>query len=143
MPEPASISAGPFLLYELVHCALIHSAKDATFIIFSSPGFSSRGCCSLDKLFSLRNVKMLHTSTEATLDRWVDPSHEFGLSGIPLVSWAALHDRSSNGKVSRCDILLGTSAWADVNAFLVDTLVILACARSAVVVSLVVVHNSL
>ena len=86
---------------------------------------------------------MLHTSTEASLDRCIDPGYELRLRSIPLVSWAALHDRSGNGKVPGGNILLSASAWADVNAFLVDALVTLASPRTAVVVSFVVVHNSL
>ena len=86
---------------------------------------------------------MLHTSTEASLDRWVDSGYELRLRSIPLVSWAALHDRSGNCKVPGGDILLSAAAWAYVKAFLVDALVILAGARTAVVVSFVVVHNSL
>ena len=54
-----------------------------------------------------------------------------------------MHDGSSNGKIARSDILLCAPAWADVNAFSVDLLVVLSSACAAVVVSLVVVHNSL
>jgi len=128
--------------------------------IFSSPGFvvfifwcvwfirfvskiSCRSSCSSDKLLCLLNVEVLHATTEPSLDRGINASNELWLRRIPNVVWTALHDGSSNGKIARSDILLCAPAWADVNAFSVDLLVVLSSACAAVVVSLVVVHNSL